>query len=290
MGSIQKNVGPLPKEYKRDLKPVWCPGCGDFGVVNALYNALAKLKLKKENVAMISGIGCSSRLPGYIDTFGFNSIHGRAVPIATGVKLASPETTVITMGGDGDGFSIGGGHLPHTARRNVDITYIVMDNNIYGLTKGQLSPTSELHFKTKTSVYGSIDEPLDPVAMTFNYGMTFIARGFSLDFKHLTNLIIEGIRHKGFSFIHVLSPCVTFLGKDQYDIIKSKVVYLDESYDPSSRQEAFKIIEEKKKIPLGIIFKTKAKTYGDRIKELQKVVRSKDETKTFEECLNNYIP
>ena len=246
--------------------------------------------MKKENVAIISGIGCSSRLPGYIDTFGFNSIHGRAVPIATGVKLASPKTTVICVGGDGDGLSIGGGHLPHSARRNVDMTYIMMDNNIYGLTKGQLSPTSDLNFKTKTSVYGSIDEPLNPVAMTFNYGLTFIARGFSLDFKHLTNLMVEGIKHKGFSFIHVLSPCVTFVGKDQYDIIKSKVVYLDESYDPTSRDEAFKITEEKNKFSLGIIYRTKAKTYEDRINDLAKVVKAKDPAKTFEQSLNSYIP
>ena len=255
-----------------------------------MYKALEILQLSKEKTAIVSGIGCSSRLPGYVDTYGFNSTHGRALPIASGLKLANPETTVICVGGDGDGFSIGGGHVPHAARRNIDLTYIIMDNNIYGLTKGQLSPTSALEFRSKTSVYGSIDVPLDPVAMTFNYGLSFIARGFALDRNHLADIIVEGIKHNGFSFIHVLSPCVTFLGKEQYDIIKSRVEYIDDSHDPSSRDEAFKIIEEKNKIPLGVIYKIRKKTYMERIEELKHVIEEKDKIRTIEECLQRYVP
>jgi len=238
---------------------------------------------------MISGIGCSSRLPGYVNTYGFNAIHGRAIPIATGVKLANPECTVLVVGGDGDGFSIGGGHFPHAARRNIDITYVVMDNSIYGLTKGQLSPTSSLNFKSKTSIYGSIDRPLKPVGLALNYGVTFIARGFALDVKHLSDLIVEGIEHKGFSFIHVLSPCITFVGREQYQIIKNKAVYLDDDYDYSSREEAFKISEEKDKISLGVIYKSSHVTYEDRIGELEKQI-AKDNEYKVEDFLNKYLP
>ncbi len=245
-----------PSEYKSGLKPVWCPGCGDFGVLNALSQVYHRLEFDPMNTMLFSGIGCSSRIPGYLKGYGFNGVHGRVLPIATGAKLANPELTVIAAGGDGDGFSIGTGHFPHTCRRNVDITYIVMDNNIYGLTKGQLSPTSPGQMVTTTSSYGSIENPINPIGLAIGCGASFVARSFAGDIKHMVDVICQGIEHKGFSFIQILSPCVTFVGKDQFGIIKNQVRYLNEleDYNPTDRSHAFQVADETGQISLGVIF------------------------------------
>jgi 2-oxoglutarate/2-oxoacid ferredoxin oxidoreductase subunit beta len=198
------------KDFKSDLKPIWCPGCGDFGVLQAVYRALAAIGRPAHEIAFVSGIGCSSRIPGYTTAYGFNSLHGRALPIAQGIKLANPDLLVLAAGGDGDGFSIGGGHLPHAIRRNPDITYIVMDNNIYGLTKGQLSPTSHKGLKTVTSGYGSLESPVNPLLYVLAYGAPFVAQGTPADMAGLAQIIEEAIRYPGFSFVNVQSPCVTF--------------------------------------------------------------------------------
>ena len=198
------------KHFKSDLKPIWCPGCGDFGVVQAIYRALANIGRAPHEIAFVSGIGCSSRIPGYTTAYGFNSVHGRALPIAQGIKLANPELLVLVAGGDGDGFSIGGGHVPHAVRRNLDLTYIVMDNQIYGLTKGQLSPTSPRGLKTVTSMYGSFEEPINPLMYMLAYGAPFIAQGTPADMAGLSAVIEEAIRFPGFSFVNVQSPCVTY--------------------------------------------------------------------------------
>lgn len=198
------------KDYKSDLKPIWCPGCGDFGVVQAIYRALAALGRPPHEIAFVSGIGCSSRIPGYTTVYGFNSVHGRALPIAQGIKLANPELLVLVAGGDGDGFSIGGGHVPHAVRRNLDLTYIVMDNQIYGLTKGQLSPTSPRGLKTASSLYGSFEQPVNPLLYVLGYGAGFVAQGTPADMAGLAAVIEEGLRYPGFAFINVQSPCVTF--------------------------------------------------------------------------------
>ena len=198
------------KDYKSDLKPIWCPGCGDFGVLQAIYRALAAINRPPHEVAFVSGIGCSSRIPGYTTAYGFNSVHGRALPIAQGIKLANPELLVLVAGGDGDGFSIGGGHVPHAVRRNADITYIVMDNQIYGLTKGQLSPTSPRGLKTVTSEYGSLEDPVNPLLYVLAYGAGFVAQGTPADMAGMAEIIEEAIRYPGFSFVYVQSPCVTF--------------------------------------------------------------------------------
>src|SRR4030042_1310261 len=198
------------KNLKSDVKPIWCPGCGDFGVLNAMLKALGDLQLDPTHVAIASGIGCSGRFPAFVNSYGFHGVHGRVLPLATGIKMANPELTVFAVGGDGDAFSIGAGHLPHAARRNVDITYIVMDNEIYGLTKGQPSPTSPLGMEKKASPYGTYDSPLNPVAMVLSYGATFVARGFSSQPRDLSELIKQGVQHPGFAFIQVISPCVTF--------------------------------------------------------------------------------
>jgi len=202
-------------DYKSSLKPIWCPGCGDYGVLQALYRALSAIGRPPHEIAFISGIGCSSRIPGYTTAYGFNSVHGRALPIAQGVKLANPDLLVIVAGGDGDGFSIGGGHVPHAIRRNVDLTYLVMDNQVYGLTKGQLSPTSPLGLKTVTSPLGSIEQPINPLLTVLAYGAGFVAQATPADMPGMTALIEEAIRYPGFSFVNIQSPCITFGEDDQ---------------------------------------------------------------------------
>jgi 2-oxoglutarate ferredoxin oxidoreductase subunit beta len=204
-----------PKDFKSDLKPIWCPGCGDFGVLQAIYRALSAIGRPPHEIAFVSGIGCSSRIPGYTTAYGFNSVHGRALPIAQGIKMARPELLVLVAGGDGDGFSIGGGHVPHAVRRNVDLTYVVMDNQVYGLTKGQLSPTSPRGLKTVTSGYGSLENPVNPLAYLLAYGAPFVAQGTPANLPELASLIEEAIRFPGFSFVNVESPCVTFGEEEQ---------------------------------------------------------------------------
>ncbi len=198
------------REYNSDLKPVWCPGCGDFSVLLSITKALAELALKPENVAVISGIGCSSRIPAYANCYGFHGVHGRSLPLATGLKAARPELTVLVAGGDGDGFSIGGNHFLHACRRNVDLTYIVMDNRIYGMTKGQPSPTTEPDWETALSPGGTGLRPFHPLAIALASGANFVARAFSGDPNGTAHLMVEAIRNPGFSFIEVLSPCVTY--------------------------------------------------------------------------------
>ncbi len=241
-----------PKDLKSDVKPIWCPGCGDFGVLNALLKALTDLKLDPAHVAIASGIGCSGRFPAFVNAYGFHGVHGRVLPLATGIKLANPELTVFAVGGDGDAFSIGAGHLPHAARRNVDITYIVMDNEIYGLTKGQPSPTSPLGMEKKASPYGTYDAPINPIAMVLSYGATFVARGFSSQPRDLTELIKRGVQHPGFAFIQAISPCVTFY--DTYARFKEITTPIPEDHDPADRLAAMKLALETNVQYLGVFY------------------------------------
>lgn len=289
INNIDSNKKYEPGDYKSGLKPIWCPGCGDFGVVNAIYRALAELQLPPENVALISGIGCSSRIPGYVSTYGFNTIHGRAIPIASGVKMASPNTTVIVAGGDGDGFAIGGGHMLHVARRNIDMTYIVMDNQIYGLTKGQLSPTSEFGLKTTTTPYGSIDTPLNIVSLALSYHVSFIARGFAGDINQLAKLIRLGIEHRGFALIHVISPCVTYRGMDHFKLMKEKCIPLPENfYDPTDKVEAFKVAENTEKLYTGVIYKERRTTFDENINKINQNISSSKKW-TVDDILKQYL-
>lgn len=201
---------PKASDFKSDMQPVWCPGCGDYHVLLALTKALAQLRLEPENVAIVSGIGCSSRIPAYTNCYGFHGVHGRALALATGVKVARPDLTVICAGGDGDGFSIGGNHFLHACRRNVDMTYIVMDNEVYGMTKGQPSPTTAPDWDSALSPGGTGVSPFRPLVIALASGANFVARGFSGDPNATAKLIVEAIRHPGFAFIQILSPCVTF--------------------------------------------------------------------------------
>lgn len=199
------------KDYKSDVKPIWCPGCGHFAVLSAITKALAQLALPREQVALVSGIGCSSRLPAYTHVYGFHGVHGRALPVATGLKTARPDLTVLVTGGDGDGFSIGGNHFIHACRRNLDLTYIAMDNQVYGMTKGQASPTTAPDWtRSKLTPHGTGLPRFNPAAIALAAGAGFIARGFSGDPGGLARLLVEAIQYPGFAFIHVLSPCVTF--------------------------------------------------------------------------------
>jgi 2-oxoglutarate ferredoxin oxidoreductase subunit beta len=198
------------KDYKSDIKPVWCPGCGDFSVLASITKALPELDLPPEQVAVISGIGCSSRIPAYTNCYGFHGVHGRALPLAIGLKVSRPELTVIVTGGDGDGYSIGGNHFLHACRRNVDLTYIVMDNQVYGMTKGQPSPTTMPDWDSALMPGGTGIRPFQPMAVALASGASFVARGFSGDPNGTAKLILDAINHPGFSFVEILSPCVTF--------------------------------------------------------------------------------
>jgi 2-oxoglutarate ferredoxin oxidoreductase subunit beta len=228
------------KDFKSALKPIWCPGCGDFGVLQAIYRALAAIGRPAHEIAFISGIGCSSRIPGYTTAYGFNSVHGRALPIAQGLKLANPDLLVLVAGGDGDGFSIGGGHVPHAVRRNQDITYLVMDNQIYGLTKGQLSPTSGKGRRTVTSEYGSLENPVNPLLYVLAYGAPFVAQGTPANIPELSDLIEQAIRFPGFAFVNIQSPCVTYgEAEQQIKIQKTMMQSLATlGHDPSDRTQA----------------------------------------------------
>jgi len=244
-------------DYKGKVDPDWCPGCGDFGVLAALQKALVELQIKPHNVVTVSGIGCSSNLPGFIETYGMHTLHGRALAVATGVKMANHDLTVVVTGGDGDGFGIGGNHFMHTMRRNVDLLYIVMDNQIYGLTTGQTSPTSRVGMKTKSMPFGNIESPVNPISLALAAGATFIARGFSGEQKHLTELIKQAIQHKGFSFLDVFSPCVTYNHDNTYQWFRPRVKKLedDKAYDPTDWVAAMqKSLVWGDEIPIGKFF------------------------------------
>ena len=259
------------QQYKSETKPDWCPGCGDFAVLSALTKTLQALQLAPWQVLVVSGIGCSSNLPGYLSTYGFHGIHGRAVPVATGAKLANPELTVIASGGDGDGYGIGVGHFLHAMRRNLDITYVVMNNEIYGLTTGQASPTSEKDHKTKSTPEGVIENPLNPIALAIAAGATFVARGFSGDVKTLTDVLIRGIKHKGFSLIDVMSPCVTYNKVNTYDWFRQRVYTVDkEGHNPRDIAAAMaramewpNIQGKRDRVPTGVIYEADYPTYEE---------------------------
>ena len=202
-----KSAAQLVKDsFKGKIHPDWCPGCGDFSVLSALQAALFELGLNPHQVVVISGIGCSSNLPGFMNTYGMHTLHGRALAVGVGVKMGNHNLKVICVGGDGDGYGIGGNHFLHTLRRNVDITYIVMDNQIYGLTTGQTSPTSTKGMKTKSTPYGNVENPLNPIPLAMVGGATYVARGFSGKQKHLVELMKGAIQHKGFALVDVLAP------------------------------------------------------------------------------------
>jgi 2-oxoglutarate/2-oxoacid ferredoxin oxidoreductase subunit beta len=227
------------KDFKSKINPDWCPGCGDFGVLNCVQRACAEMGLRPHEILTVSGIGCSSNFPGYFNSYGMHTLHGRSLAVATGAKMGNHQMTVIVTGGDGDGYGIGGNHFTHTARRNVDLTYIVMNNQIYGLTTGQLSPTSREGARTKSSPFGSVEAPVNPLLTSIMAGATFVARGFSGDGKQLIDLIKQAVNHRGFAHIDVFSPCVTFNHDNTYPFFRQRVKRLeDEGHDTSDWKAA----------------------------------------------------
>lgn len=280
------------KDFRNNVKPNWCPGCGDFSVQAAIQRAAANIGLEPHQLAVISGIGCSGRISGYIHSYGFHGIHGRALPIAQGVKMANQDLTVIAAGGDGDGFAIGTGHTIHSMRRNIDITYIVMDNQIYGLTKGQTSPRSDFGFKTKSTPQGSIESPLSVIEMALTAGATFVAQSFSSDLKDLTSLIEQAIQHKGFSFINVFSPCVTYNKINTYDWFKENLTKLSdlEGYDPSDKKMAMRTLMDHNGLVTGLIYQNKEqKSYEELVPGFGETPLAKADLKLSEEQFNQLV-
>lgn len=245
------------RDMKGKVEPDWCPGCGDFGVLAALKQAIVELGLYPHEVMTISGIGCSSNLPGYINTYGMHTLHGRSLAVASGAALANHEMKVVVTGGDGDGYGIGGNHFVHSMRRNIDLTYIVMDNQVYGLTTGQTSPTSVKGMKTKSTPAGSVENPINPIPMAITVGATYVARGYTGQIKHLVELIKGGIMHKGFALIDCFSPCVTFNRDNTHDFFKQRTYKLeDKGHDPSDFQKAVERgFEWGEEIPIGLFWK-----------------------------------
>jgi 2-oxoglutarate ferredoxin oxidoreductase subunit beta len=260
------------KDYKSEVPPTWCPGCGDYGVLNAAYRAFADLNIDPDNSVMVSGIGCSSRFPYFVNAYGMHTAHGRALPVAAGVKVANPDLEVLVFGGDGDGFSIGGGHVPHVARKNTDITYVMMDNAIYGLTKGQISPTSGKGMVTKTTPYGGPDMPINPLAFMLTYGATFVAQAYSSKPKVLQDLIKRAVQHKGFSFINVISPCPSFNNINTFDYYKDKVNEVPEGHDITDVNKAIALAIDSKmsgNLMQGVFYQVERPTLVDNLKELR---------------------
>ncbi len=254
-------------EYRSKVKPIWCPGCGDYSVHGALMRAFAELDIPPHEVAVASGIGCSSRFPAFLNVYGFHGVHGRVLPLATGIKLGNPDLTVVAVGGDGDGFSIGAGHIPHAARRNIDLLYIVMDNSIYGMTKGQPSPTSPKGMKRKASPYGTREAPINPILMVLGYQASFVARAFSGDLKEMVSLFKRAIQHPGFAFVQVLSPCITF--NNTYDHYREITEPLPEAHDPADLSSALQLALVTEKQYLGVFYNRDDLTYSQQVQKVQ---------------------
>jgi 2-oxoglutarate ferredoxin oxidoreductase subunit beta len=251
--------------YKVETKATWCPGCGDFAVLRGIQTALASLEINPKDVLVVSGIGCSSNIPGFLKSYGFHGLHGRAVPVATGAKLVNPDLNVIVAGGDGDGYGIGLNHWVHAMRRNFDITYVVMNNQIYGLTTGQASPTTEKGQRTKSTPMGVIELPINPISMALVTGATFVARAFSGNADHLAKIVELGIKHKGFSLVDILSPCVTYNKRNTYQWFRERVYRLqDDGHNTKNLDDAIKKSNEwDAKIPIGVFYEADRPTYED---------------------------
>lgn len=256
--------------------PLWCGGCGNFNILHALKSVLVELQLPPKDVLIVTGIGCGSKINRFIKTYGFEGLHGRALPVATGAKLANPSLTVIAIAGDGDTYGIGGNHFIHSMRRNLNITLIVQNNSVYGLTKGQYSPTSPRGFRSPSSPFGSVDGPLNPIAVGIAMGATYVARAFSFDSPHLQKLIADGLKHKGFSLIDVLQPCATFNKINSLNWYKERIYKLD-SHDPSDQDAAWKKAWEwGDRIPIGLFLKEEKPAYDDSLTPAQQCVARKD--------------
>ena len=253
-------------DYRSKALPTWCPGCGYFSIVEGVTAALNRLGIHQKDVTVVSGIGCASRFPFFLDAYGFHTLHGRTLPVATGIKVANDALTVIAVGGDGDAFAIGGAHIPHAARRNVDMTYLVFDNGIYGLTKGQTSPTSVLGFKTTTSPYENQDRPLNPLMMLLSYDASWVGQGYAGEPHHLSEMIVKAIAHRGFSYLHILSPCVTFDKTTKtYTNLNMQVRPLPEDHNSSDIMAAMAEAARTDCPGLGVLYREERPTLSDAL-------------------------
>lgn len=252
------------KDYKGKRKPSWCPGCGNYSVLTSLNKSMAEMEYVPHETTIVSGIGCSSRFPFFTSTYGFHTIHGRALPVAIGLKQARPETNVVAVGGDGDGLSIGGNHFIHAARKNPNITYIMMDNEIYALTKGQCSPTSRIGTVTKCNPYAWTADRINPVLLALSFNASYVARGYSGDIKQLEKLILGGLQHKGFAFIHVMSPCVQYNKVSSFEKIKEIIRYIPEEHSTQDRLNAMNLAFSEEGLYTGVFYEIDKPTYEER--------------------------
>jgi 2-oxoglutarate ferredoxin oxidoreductase subunit beta len=276
-----------PKDYKSEVEPIWCPGCGDFGDLAAFTQALSTLQLDPKDICIVSGIGCSGRFSHFIKCYAYHTAHGRAIPTAVGVKSMRPDLNVFVVGGDGDGFSIGGGHLPHAARRNPDLVYLSLDNGIYGLTKGQGSPTSPLGMATATTPFGMLNEPMNPVQMLLAYHCTFVARGFSSDVKGVARLVEAAVRHKGFAAIQLISPCPTFNQVLTFEFMKARVRPIPEDHDTTDLAAAYRLAVDEENVYTGIFYQREAPTLEDK-HEYQRKLSMDAEPRSVEEIFARF--
>ena len=254
------------------LTPAWCPGCGNFYILRSVNRALVELGIEPHRVLMVSGIGQAGKLPQYTRCNVFNSLHGRPMPVAIGAKIANPELVVIAVSGDGDAYGEGGNHFLHAMRRNHHITYLVHNNQVYALTKGQASPTSDQGFVTKTTPQGAT-MPVNPVVLAIVAGATFVARGFAQEVDHLTNLIKMGITHRGFALVDILQPCVTFNARNTYAWYRERVYRLEDEkgYDPADKKATLEKVQEwGERIPIGVIYRKEQPTFEDQLPALGK--------------------
>ncbi|MBI2579025.1 MAG: 2-oxoacid ferredoxin oxidoreductase [Candidatus Aenigmarchaeota archaeon] len=253
------------KDLTAKEQPTWCPGCADFGILTVLRMAVAELGLEPHNTLLVSGIGCGSKTPHFVRTYGFEGLHGRILPVATGAKLVNKDLTVIAIGGDGDGYGIGGNHFLHTMRRNLDMTYLVQDNEVYGLTKGQASPTSPQGFRSPSTPSGALEEAVNPISLAIIAGATYVARGYAFNIPHLKMLIMNAVKHKGFALIDILQPCPTYNKANTMAWYNQRVYKLEDSgHNASDKAAALAKAEEwGDKIPIGLFYKAEKPTYED---------------------------
>lgn len=255
---------------KHDIDIAWCPGCGNYKILDILKEALAELDIQPANMVVVSGIGQAPKTPQYFNTNMFNGLHGRSLPVATAIKAVNPELTVIAEGGDGDMYGEGGNHFLHTIRRNPDITHIVHNNMVYGLTKGQASPTSPMGFKTPVQVDGVISEPVNPIAAAIAQDAAFVARAFAGDMNETREILKKAITHKGYALVDIFQPCVTYNKINTFKWFKDTTYYLDEAYEPSDRLKAFEKAIETNKLPLGVFYTNKKPSFEQNQSVYQK--------------------
>jgi 2-oxoglutarate ferredoxin oxidoreductase subunit beta len=259
--------------FASDVKPVWCPGCGSYGLLGTFRKVLASLKLAPENIVITSGIGCSSRLPAYISAYGFHTVHGRAIPVAMGGYLANPNLTHIVFGGDGDIFSIGGGHLPHVARRNPKMTVFVLDTEIYGLTKGQASPTTPATVKSKSMPDRLAEQPLNPAMMCLAYDVSFFARAYAAQLPQMMDIMTQALQHPGLAVVQILNPCVTF--NNMWETWNKMVQPIAASHDCANRLAAMALAADEERLHTGVFYKAIRPTLLDAVQVRRDEARRK---------------